>query len=237
MDPIIVRARELIRHLEHASETMSMYEDNKASYKIEREKTGRGDERVVIRCVTNVMEELGNAPDGLLGSEPSEERVDLRGTSWSIGVPEILSFLESLNKSGTLVVSTFTETFSIVLENGQVVHASTDESPMGLRLGDILVQQGATTPETLRHFLKAHSTDPSCMGEAAVVDEVVSKEDLRTALAFQIQQLFHRIFDAKDATFTFYDGNTNSPRVSVRMNLTLLLLESAGGAEERAAKA
>jgi hypothetical protein len=233
MDPLTQRARQLSDQLEAAGDTMSMYEDREPSFKIERNHTDRGDEKIVIRCVTSVMSEVGRLDDPTADAIETRERVDLRGSSWSVGVPDLLSFFETLSKSGTLTVSTFDETFTVVLEDGKVVHAFSNESPVGLRLGDILVQQGATTPEKLRHFFDSHADEAGCMGEAAVVQGVVTRDQLRQALEFQVQQLFNRLFDAKDATFTFHDGTNHSPRVSVKMNLTRLLLESSFGSEER----
>lgn len=224
MDPLVQRARDLLTHLDAAGQSMNLYEErDEASYKIERKPDEKGDERIVIRCVSNMLEDLSDEAEG---NAAAGARPDLRGSTWSLRVPELLSFFESLNKSGTLSVATFDETFSVVLEEGKVVHAWSDASPIGERLGDFLVRHGFTSVPELREFIAAHDGN-GCLGEALIKHEFVTREQLSEALQSQIQALFSRMFAAEDATFTFFDGETDSPSIGVRMNVTRLLLESA----------
>ncbi|MFT7665132.1 MAG: hypothetical protein ACI87A_003367 [Planctomycetota bacterium] len=232
MDPLVQRSRQMLAALESATDIMSMFDDDHGGLKIEREAMPGGHEKVIVRCVSNVLES-DRAFEANEALDIEKDRVDFRGLSWSIGIPELLSFLESINKTGTVCVTTFDETFTIVINNGQVVHASSSASPAGLRLGDILVSQGATTYRALQDFISEHLVTGACMGAAVVAKGLVSREQLATALEAQVQFLFHRLFNATDATYTFYDGRRSSNEHQVRMNLTRLLLESSVEADGR----
>jgi len=233
MEPLVQRARQLLTALDDASEIMSLFGTEAPSLKIAHEEITGGTEKVVIRCVSRVLDSIGeesSAPgqDGSGGNE----RVDLRGLSWSIGIPELLSFLETINKSGTIHVTTFDETFTVVLQDGLVVHALSNATPRGCRLGDLLVSQGSTTFHELNTFLRRHAGSTGCIGESVVKEGIVSREQLQMALEAQVKVLFQRMFSAKDATFSFYDGRGNANLHQVGMNVTRLLLESSVEASE-----
>lgn len=230
MHPLMQRSRALIRHLEQAIAEMAVFDDENAM-RIDRDPSGPDSEKIVIRCVEHVLE--SESMD--LGDSFTSERdtVDLRGTGYAIGIPELLSFLETIDKTGTLEVATFDENFTIVLEDGEVVHAGSDSSPPGLRLGDILVMQGATSSSELQEFLRKHENSKKPLGELVVDEGIVTRDELEEALEFQVQRLFQRLFEARDATFSFYDGRTNPKKLGVHMNLTRLLLESSFDVDER----
>lgn len=230
MSPLVQRSRGLMRYLEQAVAEMAVFDDERSSLKIEREPSGQDSEKVVIRCIESVLESEGDEPRGAVGGRRT---VDLRGTGHAVGIPELLSFFESIDKTGTLEVTTFDENFTVVLEEGEVVHACSDSTPPGLRLGDLLVAQGATTHAELQAFLREHGDEKRPLGELVVREGVVTREELEDALEMQIQQLFHRLFEARDATFCFYDGHTDGSKHGVHMNLTRLLLESCFEADER----
>ena len=238
MEPLVQRARQLLRALDDATEIMSLFGSDAPSLKIAHEGITGGSEKIVIRCVSSVLESIGGA-DSAAGQDGSlaHERVDLRGLSWSIGIPELLSFLETINKSGSVHVTTFDETFTIVLHEGLVVHALSNASPHGCRLGDLLVSQGSTNFHELNTFLRSKVTAGGCIGEAVVTEGIVSHEQLQMALEAQVKLLFQRMFSAKDATFSFYDGRGNENLHKVKMNLTRLLLESSVEASEAEAEA
>jgi hypothetical protein len=78
----------------------------------------------------------------------------------------------------------------------------------------------------------ARRDSASRLGAALESEELVSREELRAALEYQIQQLFHRLFCAKDATFTFGQQPDEDDDGRIRMNVTQLLLESARTLDE-----
>lgn len=251
MDRSVARARDLARQLESVARSAGSSDGGeeafhhrgdalhlpakRGDYHISRSEDGRG-ERILVRCVTNMLDveedELDPETEALEPTQP--ERVDLQGNLNALGVPELFSFLESLGKTGVLTLKSVDETFTIVLDEGAVVHAISDHSPVGERLGDFLVAQGATTTEELASFLRRF-THTHSIGDSVIADGLVTKEELAEALRGQVQALFHRMFATTDAAFEYTDGETDPPPVGVRMNVTRLLLESVVETDHRCA--
>lgn len=229
MSPLMTRARGASRHLQDVVQSLSpmMLDGGVGQMKITRETLG-SNERVVVRCVSSLIDGLelrSGQNDDDVDPEKRGPRKGLQGFSWSVDVSEILSFLASFNKSGTLEVSTFDETFRLGLHDGQIVFATSDSSPPGNRLGDILIEIEAIDVRTLDAFMDSNQSRQR-IGEALVQDELVTREHLRAALELQTQRLFGRLFAATDATFSFFEER-DIPMHTVQMNVAQLLLESA----------
>ena len=176
----------------------------------------------------------------LLGGDPAERRVapeelseGLRGYSWAISIPDILGFLKIQSKTGLLTVTLGMEIVTIELEQGELVHAISDNAPLEARLGEILVRQGALSRGHFESFL-VHSAPATTkrLGELLEAKGLVTREQLRRALETQVQSLFHRLFEAQNACFTFVEGKPAESDGRIRMDVTSLLLESARHKDE-----
>jgi hypothetical protein len=156
----------------------------------------------------------------------------LRGHTRAVTVPEILGFVASIRKSGVLRVRTRDEAFRIDLEQGSVVYAQGDKPPHGQLLGQILVAQGALSQERLDRVVESEAQNVDFLGEVLLRRGLVTREALCIALTYQVQGLFHRLFDAEDAVFQFDEG-AHTPRTQdIHLNVTTLLLESARSSDE-----
>ncbi len=152
--------------------------------------------------------------------------VGLSGCSSVISLPEVVGMLQVHEKSGLLRVVTKTETLFMGFEKGDLVHAYSSDSPPSLRLGEILVSQDAIDRERLNAFLARHSTDHGKFGEALEREELVTKQALREAIEYQVQQLFLRAQES-DAFYAFTPGEPEKWGYLVRFGVVRLLLESA----------
>lgn len=156
----------------------------------------------------------------------------LRGHSQAVTVPEILGFVASIRKSGVLRINSPDEAFLIHLRDGQVVYAQGDNPPKGQLLGEILVAQGATTQEEIERVVERDPVTKDVLGRAMLKLGLVTKEALCIALAFQVQCLFHRLFQVEGAVFQFDEGTPPVQADDIRLNVTSLLLESARSTDE-----
>ncbi len=156
----------------------------------------------------------------------STRQVPMTGNTESIPLPGLLFFLQEHRKTGALNVVTEAEVFTVEFESGELVHAASDNSPEGCRLGEILVLQGAIASKHLQTLLTKYSRMPGRLGAALTRGEIVTREQLRIALEHQIQELFDRLLRANNAYFHFTDGKTDSNDGRVRMNVTKLLMET-----------
>jgi hypothetical protein len=173
------------------------------------------------------------AAAGFEGAAGGAGREGFSGYSWSISLPDLLGFLQMHEKSGVLAVETESETFSIGFERGELAYAISDNSPKELRLGEILIARGAVSREALEAFLARGSTGGK-LGQALEREELVTREQLGYALEHQVQQTFHRLFNAENARFSFREGRPRSEDGNLRMNVMQLLLESARVKDESA---
>jgi hypothetical protein len=183
--------------------------------------------------------------DGLAQREPSQADIyksgtkpSFQGQSPAISVTEVLGFLASHKKTGVLEVTSLSETVVIGLRDGSVIHASSDNTPAGLRLGEILLAKKAIEERALYAVLaKASSMRHLKLGELLEREGKIPRETVRAALECQVQQLFHRMFELKDAHFAFYERQSSNVDGLIALNVTRLLLGSATNADGHPAAA
>ncbi|MCB9890947.1 MAG: DUF4388 domain-containing protein [Planctomycetes bacterium] len=164
----------------------------------------------------------------------------LFGNSWTVGLAELLGFLAFGNKTGVLWVDSPLENFIVQLIDGKLVHATSDHTPEGLRLGEILVGLGYLTRRQLERFL-SRCQGESVSGEDLLDGGMISADELHDALTHQVRQLFLRLVQTDNAIFRFSEGMQIELAHTVDLDVNRLLLDSAkefdeaGSASHRAA--
>lgn len=166
---------------------------------------------------------------------PHESQVHncLRGSTTTMTVADLLGLLSGMGKCGVLWVQSNGETFSIVLHDGVVVHAASDRSPPGLRLGEILVAQGALTQQQFDSFLARFRTAAGKLGAALEREEIVTRAQLAAALEYQVHRLFDRMMSQENATFVFTERPAENSDQRLRISVPMLLLESCRARDEK----
>jgi hypothetical protein len=163
----------------------------------------------------------------LLGDGPpsSKHSMALLGHGTRIPIPELVGFLGSLGVDGILRVGTRKELYLVEFGGGQIVHAEASSAPLGHRLGDILVSQGAIDRIELESAFAEEASWK--LGRHLVEENLISREQLVHALQTQIQLLFCRLFREEAQSLTFWSGPRLYGEEGVRLNSTSLLLEGA----------
>ena len=168
-----------------------------------------------------------------VGAPPPEPRREakeqggLRGTTDILAVPDLVSLLSSLRKTGTLALQAEQSMFVFEFQEGKIVHAITNQKSPELRLGTILVAQNKLTEEQLQGSLDASAKANDLLGTHLVHSATVSEEDLRAALDVQVRKIFDAAFALPSARFTFLEGNLSNIAQRTAVNTTQLLLEAA----------
>jgi len=176
--------------------------------------------------------EADGGADAALSSFDVAKR-GLQGSSWTIPISELMSFLASQRKTGILWVDSIEEDFVIGFEDGQLIHASGSRTPEGSRLGETLVGIGCLTRRQLDRFLAVHYDDPSqVFGEMLLSRGIISAEELGAALIQQFQQTFQRLVHTKNAVFRFREGLEVALEFKVQLGINQLLLDSARVTDE-----
>lgn len=156
----------------------------------------------------------------------------IRGSSGTISIPDFLGFLQMQGKTGLMEVNLPRERITIHVSRGDIVEAFSDNSPIGARLGEILVEQGAVDANTLNSFFVYHTRSSGRVGRALEVLELVDERQLRAALSEQVVRMVGRMLQAEDAPFVFHEGRIDGSQVDFRLSVIELLLESARQADE-----
>ena len=172
-------------------------------------------------------------PWSLLSRGDDERPAYLEGTAWTVSVPELVGFLASSNKSGVLWVSTESERFVIVLDEGKLAHAVSDRTPQGARIGELLAKQGALREEDIGDLVERARAEGTSLGTHLVRSGRVSSHDVEAALRTQVQELFGRLLDAPEAIYRFQEGDELVRIDPLELNVAKVLLESARLVDER----
>lgn len=156
----------------------------------------------------------------------------IHGNSSTISIPDFLGFLQVQGKTGLLQISLPSERITMHVSRGDLVEAFSDNSPISARLGEILVEQKALDRKSLDAFFVYHTKNQGRLGRALEVHELVTEEQLRSALTEQVVRMVQRILAAADAPFVFHEGRIDETTIDFRLGVVELLLESARQADE-----
>lgn len=159
------------------------------------------------------------------------DRDGFHGYTWAIPLPELMGFLQMQQKSGVLRVNTGSEVVSLVFDAGDLIHASSDNSPPGMRLGELLVAQSAIDMARLEQFLLRYGAGPGRLGDTLEAEGLITKEALRRALDSQVEGIFQRLFRAHNAYYVFREGHSEEGP-TLRRNVCQLLLEACRARDE-----
>ncbi len=160
--------------------------------------------------------------------------VTMEGTTESLPIQTVFESLSASRKSGTLSIRTADESLVFELDHGDVVFAASDSTPPGDRLGDILLERGWLTPESLSAALDLQTATQERLGTALEREQLVTREQLRQALEEQIHRHFMRAFQTLYGAYSFAKGSSEDVDQRVRLTISRLLFESARLSDERA---
>ena len=188
---------------------------------------------LVSNVTTRLMEE--DADEGEHPAAPLPDRAPrahvtgdagFSGACATVPLPELLGFLQVHGHTGELVVEAEQETFTIHFHGGDLIDATSDNAPPEMRLGEILISMGAIDGVVLLRLLESPDAGDR-LGDALERRRLVDRDTLLVALRYQVQQLFHRLFRAENARFSFSPLLPQEVVSDYRLNVTQLLLESA----------
>jgi HD-like signal output (HDOD) protein len=178
------------------------------------------------RLISGDPGELPSPLAKMLGVSEEESDTDLRGHSEMISLPDFVSILANLGRDGVLEVSTKAETFTVELQRGAVVYV-TGNSPHGMRLGDLLLNDGAVSADELDTAL-SDRLENEVLGDALLRLELIDLETLENALSTQMYHLFSRMHQMGTGfDFRFDVGRRVMPDSHARLGASKLLLEGA----------
>lgn len=155
----------------------------------------------------------------------------LQGSLDSFKLPEILTFLTTARKTGTLVVENGTWKSSVFLDTGALVYATSSQA--SLRLGELLLRKKRISSEQFAQIDALMQSDGGRFGQIAVQQGVLGDEQLRDFLKIQVSEILFDAFVWREGTFFFFDEMTLPPyAATISVDLPNLIMEGARRIEE-----
>jgi len=155
----------------------------------------------------------------------------LQGSLESFKLPEILTFLSTARKTGTLVVESGMWKSSVFLDAGALVYATSSQA--SLRLGELLLRKKKISSEQFAQIDALMQSDGGRFGQIAVDQGVLSDEQLRDFLKIQVSEILFDAFVWRDGMFFFTDEMTLPPyAATISVDLPNLIMEGARRIEE-----
>ena len=145
----------------------------------------------------------------------------LSGSLDDFTLPEVLRLLATLKKSGSLNVSRRAGSGRIDFRDGDVVYAENELS--NSLLGQKLVQSGKITDVQLRQSLDVQATTGDRLGHILLVSQVVSKEDLETAVRAQIEDAAYELMCWEAGEFRWEKGEAESIEAELSLSVDDLI--------------
>lgn len=159
-------------------------------------------------------------------TEPS-----LRGSLASFRLPDVLTFLTSARKSGTLTLANGTSESTVFLDKGSVIYAGSNQET--LRLGAVLLRKKRITPAQRDAIDGLMRAEGGRFGQIAVQQGILTDDQLRDFLKVQVSEIIYDCFVWQGGTFAFIDDTSLPPyAVTIAVDLSNLIMEGARRIEE-----
>jgi hypothetical protein len=136
------------------------------------------------------------------GSHAPASKAVFTGDLQLFAVPDLLEFLKSSRRTGTLVITSEGGIGAVHLKHGNITGAA---SPRGANMGDLLLRTGAMTEEQLRdaaQYQREHSPD-RLIGSILVEQGFVDRGTLQRALGTQIKDAIYEMIGWGSGRFAF----------------------------------
>lgn len=157
--------------------------------------------------------------------------ISLRGSLKSFPLPEILTFLNLSQKTGTLIVSDELREAKVFFNEGAAVYASSNEEKF--RLSAILYRKQKIDHDQWKQIENLMMERALKFGGIAVSKEVLTEQELEDYLKIQVLEIIYDCFKWSQGKFSFVDVLAlPKDAVTISVDMTNLLIEGARRTDE-----
>src|SRR4029079_46628 len=155
----------------------------------------------------------------------------LQGSLASFKLPDVLSFLSSTQKSGTLTLRSEGHESYISFQNGALVFAGSNQEVFSL--GAILQRKKLLSRDDCMRIDEVMRREGGRFGQLAVAKGLFSEGQLQDYLKVQVSEILYDAFVWTNGTFDFMEGiGLPSHAVTISIDLSNLIMEGARRIEE-----
>lgn len=127
----------------------------------------------------------------------------LSGTLHTMPLADLMQWLSSATKTGTLLVRGVRYTKRIYLKQGRIISSSSDDPTE--QLGQFLLSRGHITEEQLRKGLDTQAKTHVLLGKILLMVGAFSEDQLKRLLVMKAEETIFSLFLLADAHFEFRD--------------------------------
>lgn len=150
----------------------------------------------------------------------------LTGSLDTFALPDVLTFLNTTRKSGTLTLTSGEKKAFVHYENGSVIYAGSNQD--AFRLSAILLRRKKITRAQHEAIEKLMANDGGRFGQIAVEQGILTDAQLRDFLKVQVSEILFDTFVWKSGTFSFAAPLELPPyAVTIAVDLSNLIMEGA----------
>jgi hypothetical protein len=155
----------------------------------------------------------------------------LQGDVSAFRLPEVLTFLCTSRKSGTLVVTNGEAEAYLFFREGALVYAGSNREQF--RLGSVLLRKKKITREQRDRIDALMQRDGGQFGQLCVQSGVMTDAELRDSLKIQVSDIVYDAFLWDGGMFSFVqETSLHSHAVTISIDLANLIMEGARRIEE-----
>lgn len=157
--------------------------------------------------------------------------ITIAGTLRFFKLPEILTFLNMGEKTGTLNLSSGSQVVDIYFDAGNVVYGSSNHEKF--RLAAVLLRKKKIDEMLWKKLEQLMVDQKEKFGRVAVEQNVLTEEELQDYLKIQVSEIIYECFAWTHGKFTFLDVMQLPPHaVTISMDLTNIIMEGARRIDE-----
>jgi hypothetical protein len=152
--------------------------------------------------------------------------VSLQGSLDSFKLPDVLTFLNSIGKTGMLTVTQAEREAYVFFRAGAVVYAASNQE--SLRLGPLMVRRKEITRDQAGEIDDLMLRSGGRFADIALQKGVLNESQLDDFLKIQVSEVIFDAFVWKSGDFAFFDGiDLPAQAVTISIDLANLIMEGA----------
>lgn len=155
--------------------------------------------------------------------------MSLSGNLGTMGLPEVLQWISTSRKTGTLYLHRWSVEKRIVFQEG-ALYSSWSNHPRE-SLGQFLIRDGRITEEQLFRALLRQEQQGQMLGAILVSEDIITPEQLRKALRTKAEETVYDLFLWPDGEFQFREGEF-AEMVHLELPVTEVILEGIRRVDE-----
>jgi hypothetical protein len=150
--------------------------------------------------------------------------MSLSGRLKTMDLPEVLQWVAIGRKTGALVFFRDKSRIHIYIKDGQIISSRSNDPTK--QLGQFLLFQGKITEPQLKQAFEMHQRHNIQLGKMFVIENLVSQEDVESALRERTEEIIYDLFLWDDGYFHFTAGEINlGDLIQIKVDINTVLFE------------